>query len=161
MDDQIAQQAQNDSSDELTALKDELARLKDIAARAQADLQNAKIRMEREAGDLRKFALEGLVFQLLPTVDNFQRAFAHLPEDLAGHEWVKGVQAVEQDLMRILSSAGLKKIESLGATVDPHKHEVLQTGPGKEDTVLEVFEDGYEYQGKILRPAKVKAGNGE
>lgn len=155
--------AQDDSisPDELVKLRAETERLKDLAARAQADLQNAKIRMEREAGDLRKFALEGLVMQLLPTVDNFQRAFSHLPADLASHDWVKGVQAVEQDLIRILGAVGLKKIESLGTSVDPHKHEVLQTGPGALDVITEVFEDGYEYQGKILRPAKVKAGNGE
>ena len=145
---------------EILQLTEELARLKDLAARAQADLQNAKGRLEREAGELRKFALEGLVRELLPTVDNFQRAFAHLPEDLQNHEWVKGVQAVEQDLIRRLQAAGLRKIDSLGQSVDASRHEVLQTGPGDSDTVIEVFEDGYEYQGKVLRPARVKAGNG-
>lgn len=155
-------QAQDDSqsSEEMQKLQEELERLKDLAARAQADLQNAKARMEREAGDLRKFAIEGFIMQILPTVDNFQRAFAHLPPDLQGHDWVKGVQAVEQDLIRKLSGAGLKRLESLGEHVDPHKHEVLQTAPGENDVILEVYEEGYEFNGKILRPAKVKAGDG-
>jgi len=163
MDDTQNPPAQDDtiSAEELAKLRADHDRLKDLAARAQADLQNAKIRMEREAGDMRKFALEGLVMQLLPTVDNFQRAFSHLPADIVANDWVKGVQAVEQDLIRILAGVGLKKIESLNAQVDPHKHEVLQTGPGELEMITEVFEDGYEYQGKILRPAKVKAGDGK
>ena len=150
-----------DSSADIEALQDECDRLKDLAARAQADLQNAKIRMQREAEDLRKYALEGLVMQLLPTVDNFQRAFAHLPEDLAQHDWAKGVQAVEQDFIRVLTAAGLSKIESMGQAVDPHKHEVLQTENKEKDVITQVFEEGYEYAGKVLRPAKVQVGTGE
>ena len=98
--------------------------------------------------------------KLLPTIDNFQRAFAHLPEELADHDWVKGVQAIEQELIRLLEESGLQKIEAKGQPVDPEKHEVMSTGPGPADTVLEVFEDGYELHGKTLRPAKVVVGDG-
>ncbi len=146
--------------EKLKALEAELANMKDIAARAQADLQNAKDRLQREADDLRRFAVAGIIMRLLPTVDNFQRAFAHLPAELATHDWIKGVQAMEQDLIKILSDAGLTKIDSLGQPVDPAKHEVLQTGPGEQGKVVEVFEDGYELNGKILRVAKVKVGDG-
>ena len=82
----------------------EVDRLKDLAARAQADLQNAKGRMEREAADLRMYAVESMIMKLLPTIDNLQRAFTHLPEDLASHECVKGVLAVEKQLMNELSA---------------------------------------------------------
>ena len=134
--------------------------LKELAARAQADLQNAKERMEREAVEMRKFALESTIQRLLPTIDNFQRAFAHLPDDIAEHDWVKGVSAVEKDLMKMLEDAGLKKIDAIGQPVDPQRHEVLQAGPGEKDVIIEVFEDGYELSGKVLRPAKVKVGDG-
>lgn len=145
---------------ELEKTQPELDRLKDIAGRAQADLQNAKDRIEKEAAEMRKFALEGMIMKLLPTIDNFQRAFQHIPEEFESDEWTKGMQGVNQELMRCLMDLGLKKIEAIGQPVDPQKHEVLQTGEGEKDTVTEVFEEGYEFQGKILRPAKVKVGEG-
>lgn len=145
---------------QIAQLQEELQKMKDLAARAQADLQNAKVRAEREATELRMFASESIIRKILPTLDNFQRAFQHVPDDLASHEWVKGVQAIESDLMKQVSDAGLKRMQSLGEIVDPQRHEVLSLGAGKADTVVEVFEEGYELNGKVIRPAKVKAGDG-
>jgi len=139
---------------------EELARAKDMAARAQADLQNAKARMEKEAVDIRMYAMQGMIEKLLPTVDNFQRAFEHLPEDLKGHDWVKGLQATEQKLMSDLESVGLKKIDSLGKPVDPEMHEILQATEGEKDIVVQVLEDGYSLNGKVIRAAKVVVGQG-
>ncbi len=147
-------------SQECETAKIETAKMKDLAARAQADLQNAKARMERERMELSAFALESMLKRLLPTIDSFQRAFQHLPDDLKAHEWVKGVMAIEGQLMRELEGAGLKRMSSLGSTVDANRHEVLQQGSGQKDTVTEVFEEGYELHGKVLRPAKVKIGDG-
>lgn len=148
------------ANDEVESLLAELAKLKDLAARSQADLQNAKARAQRDADELRKYAAESIIRRILPTLDNFQRAFQHVPEELQNHEWVKGVQAIEQDLMKQMAEAGLKRMESLGAVADPQKHEVLNVGPGKEGVVTEVFEEGYELNGKVIRPAKVQAGDG-
>ncbi len=153
-------QSKSKKTDAVRALEDELARIKEIAARSQADLQNAKDRLEREGQELRKFAVVGMLNELIPTVDNFQRAFQHLPEELKDHDWVKGIEVMEQELLHKLNEAGLKKIEVLGQPVDPQKHEVLQMGPGEKDIVTEVFEEGYECNGKILRPAKVMVGDG-
>ncbi|TSC60826.1 MAG: molecular chaperone GrpE [Candidatus Peregrinibacteria bacterium Greene0416_62] len=145
---------------ELDAAKVEAAKFKDLAARSQADLQNAKARVERERSELAAFALEAMLKKLLPTIDSFQRAFLHLPEELKNHEWVKGVTAIERQLLKELESAGLKRMFSLGAKIDSECHEVLQQGPGAKDTVTEVFEEGYEMHGRVLRPAKVKVGDG-
>lgn len=139
-------------------LAQELARLKEIAARAQADLQNAKDRLHREADDFRRYAAEGVMRRLLPTIDNFQRAIQHVPRELKDNEWVKGVVAMEQELLRGLQDAGLKRMESLGVAADPARHEILMTGPGEEGNVIEVFEEGYVLYEKVLRPAKVKVG---
>lgn len=147
-------------STELDAAKAEAAKMKDLAARSQADLQNAKARVERERTELAVFALESMLKKLLPTIDSFQRAFQHLPEDLKNHEWVKGVIAIEGQLLRELEGAGLQRMSSLGAPVDPQRHEVLQQGPGAKDVVTEVYEEGYALAGRVLRPAKVKVGNG-
>ncbi|HLD63851.1 MAG TPA: nucleotide exchange factor GrpE [Candidatus Peribacteraceae bacterium] len=142
------------------ALAESPGALREVAARAQADLQNAKDRLEREARDARRFAAAEVIQVLLPVLDHFQRAFDHLPPELLDNDWVRGVKSVEQELSRTLGAAGLKKISALGERVDTQKHEVLQSGPGGKDKVTEVFEDGYELHGKILRPAKVKVGDG-
>lgn len=146
--------------DQISALQAEVTKWKDLAARAQADLQNAKERLKRERDEIGAFASEQFMLSLLPTIDHFQRAFQHLPDDLKNHEWVKGVTAIEQDLLKRVQDAGLKKMDILGTQVDPERHEVLMTGPGEGNTVVEVLEDGYELNGKVLRPAKVKAGDG-
>ncbi|PIR53325.1 nucleotide exchange factor GrpE [Candidatus Peregrinibacteria bacterium CG10_big_fil_rev_8_21_14_0_10_49_10] len=138
----------------------ELERLKELAARAQADLQNAKGRMEKEAQAIRTYAVEGMLVRLLPTVDSFQRAFAHLPEELKGNDWVSGLQVMEQAFIRELGEVGLRRMESLGKPADPALHEVLQAGPGEKDVITKVFEEGYLLHDKVLRPAKVMVGDG-
>jgi len=145
---------------DLEEAQQEAERLKELAGRSQADLQNARSRMEKEARDMRAFALEGIVLKLLPTVDNFRRAFAHLPEDLQGNDWVRGLQATEQAFLKQLSDVGLTHIECLGQPVNAEQHEVLQVGQGEKDVVTDVFEEGYLLGGKVLRPAKVRSGDG-
>ena len=153
--------ASSDIQAQLDAALAEVARLKDLAGRAQADLQNAKQRLEREAADLRAYAGEGVIRRILPTLDNFQRAFGAVPADIAGHEWVKGLTAIEQDLLKQVSDLGLQRMQSIGETVDPARHEVITLGPGEEGKVVEVFEEGYTLNGKVIRPAKVRAGGGQ
>lgn len=159
-DDQAPADNLDELSADLEALQAENDRLKELAARAQADLQNAKIRLNKEAGDSRRFAAEGLLQTLLPTVDNFQRAFAHLPEDLKDNDWIKGLQAIEQSFMKDLQATGLQKMDSKGKKADPAYHEVLQAGSGEDGIITEVFEEGYTLHDKVLRPAKVKVGDG-
>ncbi len=142
---------------ELTA---KLQQMTDLAGRAQADLQNAKIRMQKDSDDLRKFAAESVIIRLLPLIDNFQRAFQHLPADLKDHEWVKGVLAIEQNLVRTMGEMGLKKMEAKGRQVDTARHDVVTIGKGKEGEIIDVIDDGYELNGKILRAAKVIVGGG-
>lgn len=152
--------AGDDRQAEVQELTAQLARMTDIAGRAQADLQNAKIRMQRDGDEIRQFAAERFLLKLIPTIENFQRAFTHLPHELKAHEWVKGVGAIEQDLIRQLSEMGLRKMECLGQPVDTARHDVLTIGPGEEGIIIEILENGYELHGKVLRPAKVKVGDG-
>lgn len=158
--DGVASSMNNDLVEQLAALQEELNKFRDMAARAQADLQNAKARGEREAQEMRMFAGESIIRRILPTLDNFQRAFQHVPAELQSHEWVKGVSAIEADLMKQMTDAGLKRMQSVGEPADPQRHEILSLGTGKDGEVLEVFEEGYELNGKVIRPAKVKAGDG-
>ena len=149
-------------------LTEQLAKASDIASRAQAELQNAKMRLEREASEIRLFAAESVLLKLLPTIDNLQRALRHLPKDIEDKkgvypelvEWVKGIVALEQDFLKKVGEMGLKRFESQGQKVDSARHEILMQGEGEEGTVVDVIEDGYELHGKVIRPAKVKAGGG-
>jgi molecular chaperone GrpE len=161
----VAAAAQADSEivvlqKKIEEMTEQLAKASDMASRAQAELQNVKIRLEREASDIRLFAAESVLLKLLPTVDNLQRALKSLPPDIAEHAWVKGIVAVEQDFLKKVGEMGLKRFESLGQTVDADRHEVLMQGEGADGTVVDVIEDGYELHGKVIRPAKVKAGGG-
>ena len=76
------------------------------------------------------------------------------------HEWVKGLQAIEQGFIEEMQAVGLQKISSLNEKADPEKHEVLKTGPGEEGMITEVFEEGYMLHEKVLRPARVVVGEG-
>src|SRR3989344_6431973 len=107
---QTAQASIADLQQQIAAMQEELNKFKDLAARAQADLQNAKARVEREGDELRKFAGEHLIRKMLPTLDNFQRAFQQMPAELQSNEWVKGVTAIEQNLMNQMAAAGLKRM---------------------------------------------------
>lgn len=145
---------------QLKELSEKLRQMTGIAARAQADLQNAKIRMQKDGDALRAFAAESVLRKLLPILDSLQRALRHLPDDLTDNDWAKGVQSVEREFMRQLHELGLRRMEALGQQVDTARHEVVTLAPGKEGEIVEVIEDGYELHGKVLRPAKVIVGDG-
>ncbi len=141
-------------------LTEQLKKATEVASRAQAELQNVKIRLEREAVEIRKFAAEAVLVKFLPTIDNLQRALKSLPKDLESNGWVKGIVALEQEFLKQVGEMGLRRFESLGQQIDSDRHEVLMQAAGKDGTVVEVLEDGYELHGKVVRPAKVKAGGG-
>lgn len=142
-------------------LSQQIQTYKESAARAQAELQNAKIRMERELKDTRTFATHMFIMRLLPIIDNLDRATMHLPPELEGSEWTKGVLSIASQLQKELSDAGVSVVPALGQPADAHKHDVIMDGPGEKGIITDVFEQGYALHGKILRPAKVKVGNGE
>lgn len=150
-----------DTRSDVARLEAEVERFKELAARAQADVQNVRARAQRDGEDMRRYAAADLLSRLLPTVDNVTRALQQVPAELATHEWIKGIAAIEQEMLRVLAEAGLARMQSLGQPVDPERHEVLMTGPGAKGTVIQVFDEGYELHGKVLRPAKVKAGDGK
>jgi molecular chaperone GrpE len=109
--------------------------------------------MEREAEDLRKFAIIPFLLKLLPVRDDIVRAMGHLHDD-------DGLRQILGKLDRVLAEAGVTPMTALGKPLDPKKHEVLSTAPGEKNRVLAVHEEGYELQGRVLRPAKVQVGDG-
>lgn len=139
-------------------LQADLAAMTETAKRALADLQNYKRRVEEERNDLQVYANSRLLEAIFPALDNFTRAFTSIPEDLKENEWVKGVKVIEINLLSVLQNLGLEVIEQTGVSADPNRHEVLVEGDGEPGHVVQIFEKGYAFKDKILRPAKVMVG---
>jgi molecular chaperone GrpE len=147
------------ADDSATAqLQADLNAMTETAKRALADLQNFKRRTEEERAELQIYANMKLLQALFPALDNFARAFASVPEELSANEWVKGVQAIESNLLSALTSLGLEVIDQINVPVDPYRHEILMEGEGPAGQVIQVFEKGYAFKGKTVRPAKVQVG---
>ena len=138
-----------------------IAQLTQVAQQATADLANFKRRSEEEKKAFGQFATANLVSQLLQVTDNFDRALQNIPEGLEGSEWTQGIQGIDQQFHGILERQGVKPIEAVGQKLDLNLHEALMQGPGEKDIVLEELEKGYMMGDKVLRPTKVKVGNGE
>ena len=147
------QPAPPDDAGKLQELTKQVERLTDLAARAQADLQNFKARREKDSEELRKFANVPLLLKLLPVRDDLARAALAHPHDT-------GYRQILEKLDKVLTEAGVQKIEALGQLLDTAKHEVVNTGAGEKDIVTAVHEEGYELSGRVLRPSKVQVGDG-
>lgn len=138
-----------------------IADLTEAAKRALADLANYKKRVEEERMQFAKFANIGLILEFLPVLDNFKRAFSNIPPELEQTEWVKGVMAIEKQFVEIFKKNGIVEVSSpIGQPFNPHVHEAVIAGPGTKDTVIEELEKGYMLDDKVIRPAKVKVGDG-
>ena len=146
------------------ALAEEKARAETNLAgwqRAQADFMNYKRRAEQEKEETIKFANEVLMFNLLPILDDLERAFASIPAQLAELGWVDGVRLIERKLQTTLEAQGLSPIKALGEPFDPHLHEAVRQDKGSEGIVVEEFQRGYKFRDKVIRPSKVVVGSGE
>ncbi len=147
---------------DLTQANERVLELTDTAKRALADLSNYRRLVEQERVQYAAFANSSFIREILPIADNFARSFEHVPPETANSEWYKGVIQIEKQLVNFLKKQGVEEIPSaVGMPMDSNLHEPLLAGPGEKDIVLEEFEKGYTLGGQVLRPAKVKVGNGE
>lgn len=159
----MSQDQQNTDSTQLQtdleAANKQIAELTETAKRALADLQNYRRRMEEERATFVAFANITLILELLPILDNFQRAFAQVPEEISKSDWFKGALAIEQQLVGVVKKQGVTEMPSqVGKKLDSKIHEAITTGPGEKDVIIEEFEKGYLLGEKVIRPAKVKVG---
>ena len=128
--------------------------------RAEADLQNFRRRSEQERADSSRFAGTSLILNLLPIVDDFERAFGSLDEHIAGMTWFDGVHLIYRKLIALLESAGVKPIKTEGETFDPAFHEAVAHVEGEENKVISEVQRGYLLHDRVLRPAMVVVGKG-
>jgi molecular chaperone GrpE len=125
-----------------------------LAQRIQADFENYRKRAVREAAAAGERAKSGLVRELLPIVDNLERALASA-EDGEQH-LAEGVRLVHSELIAVLERNGIQQFDPAGDKFDPSEHEALSVrNDGEPGVVLEVVERGYRANGTVLRPARV------
>lgn len=157
---------QNTNSDETTPREEELEDLKsqlekaeEDVLRAQAEAMNIRRRAEGDVEKARKYALERFVGDLLPVVDNLDRALAVIDaEDKTMKAVIEGIELTRKSFLDTLEKNQVKSIDPQGERFNPEEHQAMTMVPSPDvepNTVLEVFQKGYSLNGRLIRPAMV------
>ena len=134
----------------------EVADMHDRNLRLRAEFDNARRRFEQQRSEYVQFAGMDLVKQILPVLDDFDRA---RQVDTTDTKYAKGMELIYQRLSDILKKMGVEPMETVGERFDPNRHEAIERVPtdsGKDQIILGEFQKGYLFKGKLLRPALVK-----
>ncbi|MGX8850699.1 nucleotide exchange factor GrpE [Amedibacillus sp. YH-ame10] len=145
--------------EEIIKLKEEIAASKNAYFKAYADAENLKKRLQSEADNVRKYRIQGFASEVLPIIDNLERALNVKSEDEALKNYVKGFEMIYQQLIAVLDKEGVKEIEALNQPFDPNIHQALmqETIEGVESgIVVEVLQKGYMLKDRVLRATLVK-----
>lgn len=164
MDEQIP----NNLNDEVD-LQRQIAELKEQAQinlsgwqRAQADFENYKKREEAKQKELVEFAREVAIVKMLPTLDSLEQGLKQMPDSADAtkwEQWKTGINGVLQQLEKVLTEMGIKKIEAKGKPFDPNFHEAVREVASDEDGfVVDELQVGYEINGRVIRPSQVVIG---
>ena len=158
-------QADQDAPDELTLVRaqlvaqEALAKEKDdLLLRERAELENFKRRMQREKSESLRFASEPLLRDILPVIDNLERAVAHAKESEGSQALVEGVELVLRSLLDTMGRHGVSRVKAKGESFDPNLHEAVAQVENTEvapNTVLDEHQSGYQLHDRLLRPAMV------
>ncbi|MDD2625475.1 MAG: nucleotide exchange factor GrpE [Bacilli bacterium] len=150
-----------DNNEELEKIKLENIELNDKVLRSLAELQNYKKRKDEELNRMLKYSDEDLILELLPIIDNFERAIklddTNLTDELS--KFLEGFKMIYSSIVNLLNKYEVKEIESLNKTFDPTYHQAVLTDDleGYENNiVIEVLQKGYIYKDKVIRPTMVK-----
>lgn len=151
----------NKGNKEIEKLKEENASLQERILRVSAEMQNMRKRLEEEITRIHKYEGEEFIKQLLPTIDNFERAIKLDDNDLTDElsKFLSGFKMIYTGLLNILESKEIKEIDCLNKEFDPNFMEAVLTDKVEgieKNQVLEVLQKGYMYKDKLLRPAMVK-----
>jgi len=149
--------------DELSSALAEAAELKDRVLRTQAEFDNFRKRIAREREDERKRASERLVGEVLPVIDNLERAIEHTTAGGDLKHLLAGVEAVHTQLVGVLGKEGVEVIDPFGEPFDPTQHQAMSQREDAEvfeGTVVDVFQKGYVMGGRVVRPAMVVVSTG-
>jgi len=155
-----ATETPDDASSASSDLREQNRALQDRVLRTLADFENFRKRSEREKQDFFKYAMGTTIKELLPVLDNFDRALEHAEE---GDEFHKGVLLIYKQLWDVLQRHGLKAIDESGVHFDPNIHEAVvreEDSSVPNHTVTSILQKGYFLHDRLLRPALVKVAVG-
>ena len=158
---EIIEEIINDNSEindnvEISDKSDEIKNLNDKLARMQADFVNYKNRVEREKKELIQYSNEKLILQILPTVDNLERALLNYDEN---DEFQKGIFLIYKNLLKVLKEENVEEINSDGMEFNPNEHNAVMLEENDSvlsNHVIETLQKGYKIKDKIIRPSMVK-----
>lgn len=151
-----AEEAQEKAeAEEQDGLASEIDDLQTKLVRLQADFQNYKKRVEKEKDDLVSIGVVSIANEILPVIDNFERALEHEGD---GASFKEGMELIYEGLKNALKAKGIVELQALGEDFNPDFHQAVSMGHNdeyKENQVIEVLLKGYEYNGKVIRHAMV------
>lgn len=145
--------------EEVIQLKEELAASKNAYFKAYADAENLKKRLQSEADNVRKYRIQSFASEVLPVIDNLERALDVKVDDPNVKNYAKGFEMIYQQLVHILEMEGVKEIEAADKPFDPNYHQALmqESKEGVEPgMVIEVLQKGYMLKDRVLRATLVK-----
>ncbi len=149
---------QGTESREQEVLQQKIIDLTEALKRERADSENIRRRHEEQVASLKTLLKANVVRELLPVIDNFERALKHVPKDLEKNDYVKGVQGVVKQFEKTLDGMGVERIKTIGEVFDPVYHEAvaMEEGDGTIEVVSEELQSGYRLNEEIIRHATVK-----
>ena len=157
-----AKGVESEASEELSSGKEEnaeLLQLKDKYLRTLAEYENFRKRSEKEKAQMFELGAKSIIEQLLPVVDNFERALEHISEEEKESSFAKGVEGIYKQIQKMFSDCDIHAIEAVGQKFDPALHNAVMTeeeGDAEEDTVTADLLKGYTYRGNVVRHSMVK-----
>ncbi len=140
-------------------LQQQIGELTEALQRERADAVNMRRRHEEQIARLQTVAKGSVVRDLLPVIDNFERALKHTPQDLTDNDYIKGIQNIVKQFEKTLEQMGVQKIKTVGEPFNPHLHDAVSMDEGDGDgqeIVSEELQSGYTLGEEVLRPAMVR-----
>lgn len=163
-----ADKGDGDNGADGAAVLDDLAKLRaraeerdqflTLLQRTQADFENYQKRNQREREQERRYQEKALAYDLLPALDNLERALAAAQQSGDSGTLVEGVRMVHTQILEVLKRHGVTRIEAQGQVFDPNLHQAMMQQPAPDkpvNTILQVLEHGYMLHDRVLRPARV------
>ncbi len=139
-------------------LATENAQLNDALLRERADAMNVRKRADDERLKLAGYFKASVIKELLPTIDNFDRALKAVPKDLENNDYIKGIESIVKQFGSTLNKLGVERIKTVGEHFNPELHEAvtMEEGDGKHEIVSEELQSGYKIGDEIIRHAMVR-----
>lgn len=155
-----SKEAEESLEEQLAKAQEAAQRFEENWKRAAADFQNYKRRAEEERTEARRLVSEAIIHNLLPIVDDFERAFSTVDSHVRNMTWIDGIFLIYRKLDMLLQNNGVKPIEAMGKAFDPQYHEAVQHVDGEDGKVIAEVQRGYMIGDRVLRPAMVVVGKG-